>query len=61
MFFPVEITDRSTDDQIRELEIYIVSSWISYPQLAIGSMNQTMFSLLFLPVFLEQEYISLNP
>ena len=61
MFFPVEITDRSTDDQIGELEIYIVSSWISYPQLAIGSMNQTMFSLLFLPVFLEQEYISLNP
>jgi len=57
MFFPVEITDRSTDDQIRELEIYIVSSWISYPQLAIGSM----FSLLFLLVFLEQEYISFNP
>ena len=61
MFFRVEITDRSADDQIRELEINIVSSWISYPQLAIGSMNQTMFSLLFLLVFLEQEYISFNP
>ena len=43
--FPVEIKDRSTGGQIRELEINMVSSWISYPQLAIGSMNQTMSSL----------------